>query len=706
MRAPSLVFARAPGARPAVVGGLINGVAIGVPLLLGAAVGGPAMGATACLGAYLAAFTNKGGERWRRTAGLVVTALINTAAFAAGAVTNGLFPVDVALFATIVFIAGMGAAFGGIAVRCGTMPATAFLTGVFASQDNLMTAVGLVAAGGLWYAVATMVLTPTPRLHSFLTTIGAAYRAVAVVLADEIAGGRPDRSAVATALRHADEAVLVLAGPGGDDAAAQASRALVDTATALLDSTSRLRSADDEEPSVAAEYRALGEAVRLRLEAVADELAGSRGPTTPLEDEALERFVDACNRVRHAAVGETDYARVSAVGHLKRQMLAITDAADRARAEATDLVRRRHVRLQGGGSPKARVDSRSLRGAMRLDSTTFRHALRTAAITSVLFAAVTLAHLDHGEWAALAALRVLRPQYRATTQRAWQRVIGNVVGGTCAAVAIAWIQNPTVLAGLVFVVVAVGFALRPVNYAFWVIFGTPLILLIGDLADPGDWHAAVGRIAMTILGTATAVIGYVLFLPDWDRGRLAGQLARATSATADYVDAVVTHVADPTVESRTRLDAARRAATSAVRSATETLAYARREPGQRQIDSAATVVDRLTAIVERSAALASLPDTRSSPIPQIAEYRRHAVAAARGVDAAANVAGLSTAADQMRRYVLDLHQQREVEIREQPDGETALRAAIRENEPVIDELIRIAELIGLLSHGVAARSHV
>ena len=39
-----------------------------------------------------------------------------TAAFAAGAVTHGLFPVDVAIFATIVFIAGMGIAFGRIAV--------------------------------------------------------------------------------------------------------------------------------------------------------------------------------------------------------------------------------------------------------------------------------------------------------------------------------------------------------------------------------------------------------------------------------------------------------------------------------------------------------------------------------------------------------------------------------------------------------------
>ena len=127
------IFARTPGARPAVIGGLVNGVAIGTPLLVGAAAGEPAAGATACIGAYIAAFTNKGGRRRSRTSGLLMAAFINTVAFAAGAVTTRWFPLDMALFAALVFIASMGAAFGRTAVRCGTMPATAFLVGIFTS---------------------------------------------------------------------------------------------------------------------------------------------------------------------------------------------------------------------------------------------------------------------------------------------------------------------------------------------------------------------------------------------------------------------------------------------------------------------------------------------------------------------------------------------------------------------------------------------
>ncbi len=681
----SLIFGRTPGARPAIVGGLTNGVAIGTPLLVGAAAGEPAAGATACLGAYVAAFTNKGGGRRSRTTGLVVTALINTVAFAAGAATTQLFPLDIAFFAALVFIASMGAAFGGTAVRCGTMPATVFLTGVFASQESLAASIGLVAAGGLWYAVATFALTPTPRLRSLLTTIGTAYREVAALMADEMTDLTPDRSAVTIALRNADKAVLVLAGPGGDDATAQATKTLVDAASALVDSISGLRSAGEPDSAIAVEYRALGESVRSRLEAIADGLTGGKPWVPPPADATLERFIDACSRVRQAAVvGEVGYARISAVAHLRRRIVGINAAVDRVSARVTQLVGSPNVRLPDIGSQAPRVTAASLRGAMGLRSTTYRHALRATAITSVLLAVVTIAHLDHGEWAALAALRVLRPQYGATTQRAWQRVVGNVIGGTSAAVAIAWIHSPTVLAALVFVIISVGFALRPVNYAFWVLFGTPLILLIGDLADPGDWHAAVGRIGMTIVGTAAAVIGYFLLLPDWDVGRLPGRLARARTRTADYLDAVLAHVAKPTVESRAVLDAARRTATSGVRDAAETLEHASREPVQAGIGSTATVVNYLAAIVDRSAALAALPDARSSPIPQLTEYRKHAVPAIHGPDAAADVAALETAIYGMRQYVGDLHQRREVEMRAQPDGDTPLRAAIRENEPVIE----------------------
>jgi uncharacterized membrane protein YccC len=709
MRTAPAIFGRTPGARPAVVGGLINGVAIGTPLLVGAASGEPAAGALTCIGAYIAAFTNEGGQRWSRTTGLVMASIVNTAAFAVGAVAPRLFPLDVAVFAALVFIASMGAVFGATVARCGTMPPTAFLSGVYLTEhESVAASVLLFAVGGLWYAVATMALTPAPRLRSLMATIGAAYSNVAVSVADETKGLTTNRSQVETALREADNAVLVLAGPGGDDAVARVARTLVDGAAGLVDAIATLRSAGQPDPAIAQEYRALGESLQARLNTIAAELTGGKCRVPRPSDLALDDFIHACNRMRQAAIdGEAGYSRATVVGQLRRRMLAISAAVDSASAQVEGLSGRPNLRLPGpGASQGAKFTMHGLRSTMRLTSTTYRHALRATVITAGLLALVTIAHLPHGEWAALAALRVLRPQYGATSQRAWQRVIGNVVGGTCAAVAIAWIQSPTALAALLFVIITVGFALRPVNYAFWVLFGTPLILVIGDFTDPGDWHAAVGRIAMTMVGTTAAVIGYFLLVPDWDINRLPGQLARAAATTADYLDAVLVLVADPTAENRAAVDAARGTATASLRGAEETLAQARNEPGRARIVSAATVLNELSTITSRLAALTSLPADRSSPIPHLDQYRQHAVAAIRNSpgpsDAVPDAVAVETAVDGMGQYLHDLHVQRETELRAQPEADTPLRAAVRENQPVIEELGHIAETIALLANAVTA----
>src|SRR6478672_1366752 len=147
--------------------------------------------------------------------------------------------------------------------------------------------------------------------------------------------------------------------------------------------------------------------------------------------------------------------------------------------------------------------------------------------------------------------------------------------------------------------------------------------------------------------------------------------------------------------------------------ATHQLDSARRRPlGRRAMNpvapesSPATVLNELSTITSRLAALTSLPADGSSPIPHLDQYRQHAVAAIRNSpgpsDAVPDAVAVETAVDGMGQYLHDLHVQRETELRAQPEAETPLRAAVRENQPVIEELGHIAETIALLANAVTA----
>ena len=154
MRTAPAIFGRTPGARPAVVGGLINGVAIGTPLLVGAASGEPAAGALTCIGAYIAAFTNEGGQRWSRTTGLVMAPIVNTASLPWALLRLGCSRSMWRSSPPWCSSRPWGP-YSGPPSPIGTTPPTAFLSGVYLTEhESVAASVLLFAVGGLWYAVA------------------------------------------------------------------------------------------------------------------------------------------------------------------------------------------------------------------------------------------------------------------------------------------------------------------------------------------------------------------------------------------------------------------------------------------------------------------------------------------------------------------------------------------------------------------------
>ncbi|WP_432169521.1 FUSC family protein [Streptomyces sp. 1222.5] len=738
------LFAPAAGSRPAVVAGLGNGVAISVLLLAGLAAGNAAAGAWAALGAYVTAFTNRGGPRGPRTRHLLVAAVVNAAMFWVGVGTISLVPLTGVVLAVLVFLASTGSAVHPVLERLGTMPATALLVaaGSTTAGVDMEYATLLVLAGGLWYAAATAVLTPPARLRDVLAHVAQPYRLIGrhlTALAPasttppdaagdparpprtargaarprSAAGPAPPHSTVGTvhpdttdALRRAEGATRELRGPRGDEHLADLTDPLVRHAATLADLTTALAATGPPPPAVRAPYATLTEAVGRQFSQLADVLTRRRQATDGVEGApvpGLGRFEEACDRMRaEMPAGAHTYPEMARAGRQRRLLDRITATLADARAEARALALLAATPLSAPPARPVRLDRARLREAMTLRSGTFRHALRTTVVSAAVFALVHWTALPHGEWAVLAVLRVMRPQYAVTRERVAQRVIGNVVGGTCAAVLIAAVHEPAALSLILFVVITVGFTLRPVNYAFWVVFGTPLVLLIGDVSHPGSWLDAASRIAMTLVGTAAALVGSRLLWPSWEHPRLDTETAHARHACAAYLDTTLRSLgqAGPRRDTDPGPDVrhARTTAEKALAQAAATSRHAHREPGHDRsaLDRAATTVDALTTLNLLVAALATHRTPHTPRIPALAAYTDHAgpaLADASSEESPRHADALTDALDVMSLHLEELHVRRHEELAAGRTGDTPARAAIREYGPVIELLQAIATVV-------------
>ncbi|MBJ8342141.1 FUSC family protein [Antrihabitans sp. YC3-6] len=693
------LFAVVPGTRPAAVDGLINGVAVAAPLVVGLLVGEPGSGALACLGAYVAAFTNKGGPRRTRTLGLCTAAAANAAAFLLGAFTFHIVAAAVVLVSALVFVAAMGSAVNATAARLGTMPATAFLASSIVAgkgSDEILLGAGLVLGGGLFYALATWVCTPVRRVDEVLLAVAEPFtllgRSLTARAGDGVGDGdkSADHGRLVAAVRSAEAAVEGVATPSGDEQLAGQLTRVVGTAAELVDLVAALDDLGPPDVAVAAACRRAVAEIGAEVAAVGALLSRRRNVRTGA-GAGLAEVTAACDTLRSAVVdGVEPYSRLVAAGRYRRllESLARTTALATAAVETIDT---RGTLAPVDESRRPFVDIARLRAAMTLDSAEYRHALRITAITAGFVTVVAVLELPHGEWGILAVLRVLRPQYGATIERAGQRVVGNVVGGSCAAVLIATVSQPAALAIILFVVITIGFALRPVNYAFWVVFGTPLVLLIGDIADPGDWGAAIARIVMTLAGSAVALVGGYLLWPSWQRDRVADVVRAADAATAEFLAVSLRRVLDPDQD---RFEQTRRTAEGMLAEARAVTKQARQEPGAAaSAATAGTRLDALARLQQHLAALDALPKSSATKIPALDDYIAITSTSLTDRGSAAAASAQARALETMFAYLDDAHRRRVDELPTSGTKDTPTRTEVRENEPLVALFAAIASEI-------------
>jgi len=164
----------------------------------------------------------------------------------------------------------------------------------------------------------------------------------------------------------------------------------------------------------------------------------------------------------------------------------------------------------------------------------WRHAVRVA--TAVL-AAYALGHwldVTFSYWGSIATIVVMQPLMANTWLRVLERALGSLAGGLIAATLLALGPSPAHIAVAVVLLTGATLALRLVSYGFFIVFLTPMFMLLSDFI-----HPAGGLISARVINeTIGAVVGLVACLALWperQKRTLMDAVAAAVTANMAYV---------------------------------------------------------------------------------------------------------------------------------------------------------------------------
>ncbi len=473
---------------------LSSAIGYAIPLAIGLATHHLADGVAASAGALIVGFANFGGS-YRVRAGVL---LVTTATAGVAALIGGLAGPSAAATVIVMSLWGFGA---GLLVAFGTQAA-------FVGMLSTWT---LLLAGDLNLHGAAV-------LHeTWLILAGGAVQMLVVVATWSFRPYAPERRAVADAYTSLARCAR---SPGSEtlqDCAGslQAAAQIVGGLAPASGERSSLRSMVEQ-----------GEWIRLELAALAR-----------LDASAV--FDAAADVLEVLATGGEASAPLAV---LETQVSELPDPAARQRAQALArwIVSAAHGAMTD--VPRSATKTRPLevlRAELRMQSSTFRHAVRLGASLAVAGALYRGLSLGSGYWVPLAVLFVLKPDYGTTVSRALGRAVGTAVGVT-----IAWlIVTPfSPSDGLIVVLLAVlaygAYAVFSASYALYSVLLAVLVALLVQFSGGSPVGALGDRLVDTAVGTAVALVAISVW-PTREAARTLGDLATFVDTEGRWVDAAL-----------------------------------------------------------------------------------------------------------------------------------------------------------------------
>jgi ElaB/YqjD/DUF883 family membrane-anchored ribosome-binding protein len=176
--------------------------------------------------------------------------------------------------------------------------------------------------------------------------------------------------------------------------------------------------------------------------------------------------------------------------------------------------------------------------AIRIDTVVWRHALRVAAASVIAFMIGTSLSVTFAYWSAIAAIVVTQPISANTWLRVLERAGGSFVGGIMAAILLTNLPSPVLMILAILPLAGVTVALRLVNYGLFVVFVTPMFMLLSDFIHPAQ-GLVMARLANEFVGACVGVAASFLLWPQKEDNALTVAISAAISANMAFASAVL-----------------------------------------------------------------------------------------------------------------------------------------------------------------------
>src|SRR5215468_5254480 len=516
-----------------VAAGVRAGICLVVPAAVGLGTGHTLDGLIAALGSLNVAMAEGVGSYSSRAATLGSVLVGNALSIAAGTLTALAGWWGVPILMAWVFVAAYVGVIGPVAERTGWFAALMFMIGIGFGDPSVANAgryAVLAAVGGMWAIIVITVFWPFHPHRPFVRAWGRSIAAVADLLklvAQSASDGELDRAvARAESLGHAAEAVTRWhavrprrSRPMPDELRrlARAGEQARTYAMILVDGLRRRAEPSDAAATTRRLAGVLGEA----LAAVSGDLDKNGQPRQ--------------SSAAHARRVSESVARRLAPGHEHERELSALDRVLATFGGETDeaiAIDAPPARPQAAGALAA------LRANLSLSSFWFRYALRFSVAVGLGLAVGRYLGLDKGYWVLITIAVVVKPQLSLSTTSTIHRVAGTLLGALLGILLIIALPSAWGLIAALFVVAVIGISLARVNYGLAVVFITPMVLVLLNVADPGDWQVADIRVVNTLLGATIGLLATSAILPGSERG-LVFELSRAAlTSSAGYLHAI------------------------------------------------------------------------------------------------------------------------------------------------------------------------